>query len=430
MEIEQKANKVIRPASIYTLSAEETNQITTELQNVITAGGLTPSNSTLTQVRDAIDNLISDATTGEWQNPADWVDIKSGALPNSIYFLVGHAADYSKYPEFQIKATISNSGTYDVYIDGVKQFTTASNTTTTINWQTLALASGYDTTYPETLRTHIIRLTPSISTNTITAIQTEGTDVQLGLLWAHLQLSNNIGLNYFLGNSNGSKYCPICEAVTSVDDVISLTNANINYAFRKALSLQKIPVLNGNNNQPEASACFMDSSKIKKIILKNIKIYGSSTFRNLSLLEKIECENAFVQLCESSYRECKKLKTIPPTKNVSNLNFVKYIVDALYGCSSLNPTFLDFTEYNNKTRIMLGGTSSVPLNVKGMVVSNEAPFDGASPQINISYTGLDRNALVNLFNSMPTVSAKPSLQHYRRNRCGRFDRRRFSYCNK
>lgn len=58
MEIEQKANKVIRPTSIYTLSAEETNQITTELQNVITAGGLTPSNSTLTQLLDAINNLI------------------------------------------------------------------------------------------------------------------------------------------------------------------------------------------------------------------------------------------------------------------------------------------------------------------------------------------------------------------------------------
>lgn len=62
MEIEQKANKVIRPTSIYTLSAEETNQITTELQNVITAGGLTPSNSTLTQLLDAINNLISQSS--------------------------------------------------------------------------------------------------------------------------------------------------------------------------------------------------------------------------------------------------------------------------------------------------------------------------------------------------------------------------------
>ena len=41
---------------------------------------------------------------------------------------------------------------------------------------------------------------------------------------------------------------------------------------------------------------------------------------------------------------------------------------------------------------------------KGLRVSNQAPFSGSTPQINVSYTGMDRAALVQLFNDLPTVS--------------------------
>lgn len=59
MLVEQKQNKIVRPQSVYTLSAEETNQITEELENVITAGGLTPSANDLSQVKKAIDALVN-----------------------------------------------------------------------------------------------------------------------------------------------------------------------------------------------------------------------------------------------------------------------------------------------------------------------------------------------------------------------------------
>lgn len=58
MEIEQKRNKIFRTQSVYTFSAEEINQVSAELQNVITEGGLVPSASDTTQVKTAIRNMI------------------------------------------------------------------------------------------------------------------------------------------------------------------------------------------------------------------------------------------------------------------------------------------------------------------------------------------------------------------------------------
>ena len=94
----------------------------------------------------AVTNALEDVGYDTWKKPADWVDIRSGAIPNSVYFLVGHSADYATYPTFVVKAGVSNSGTYDVFVDGIKQATTASGTETTLNWQTLALESGWEVT--------------------------------------------------------------------------------------------------------------------------------------------------------------------------------------------------------------------------------------------------------------------------------------------
>ena len=73
---------------------------------------------------------------------------------------------------------------------------------------------------------------------------------------------------------------------------------------------------------------------------------------------------------------------------------------------NLEPTILDLSVVDYHTRVRIYGTSSVRMNgLKGLVVSSSSPFTGTSPQIDISYTGLNRAALVALFNSLPTVSA-------------------------
>jgi hypothetical protein len=66
---------------------------------------------------------------------------------------------------------------------------------------------------------------------------------------------------------------------------------------------------------------------------------------------------------------------------------------------------LDFSEGAQVKKLVIGGTSSVPLPwFKGLTVSASAPFDGTSPQLDVAYTGMTRDALVTLFDSLPTVS--------------------------
>jgi hypothetical protein len=54
-----------------------------------------------------------------------------------------------------------------------------------------------------------------------------------------------------------------------------------------------------------------------------------------------------------------------------------------------------------KLGIYSGTAANAMTGIKGITVSNEAPFTGTSPQIDIRYTGLNRAALVNLFKSLP-----------------------------
>ena len=78
---------------------------------------------------------------------------------------------------------------------------------------------------------------------------------------------------------------------------------------------------------------------------------------------------------------------------------------ALAGVRSLEDTFLDFSANTAVKSIGAYGTSTNPCRgIKGLTVSSSAPFNGSGTQIDIRYTGLDRAALVTLFNSLPTVT--------------------------
>ena len=83
--------------------------------------------------------------------------------------------------------------------------------------------------------------------------------------------------------------------------------------------------------------------------------------------------------------------------NVSDMT--NFITEA----SNLNKTNIDTSKNNTIVKIGAYGSSQYFMNgFKGLRVSNEAPFDSATaPQINVSYTGMDRDALVQLFNDLP-----------------------------
>lgn len=341
---------------------------------------------------------IAGALGVDWVKPDDWPDIRSAALPNSMYFLVGHAADYSSYSSFVFKATVSNSGSYDVYVDGIKQATTANNTDTTLDWQTLALTSGWDVTYPFAMRTHIVRVTPSVGTNKITGIYYTG-DSDGAALWMHNTVDGIFALGSLSGKAWNTGHLVLLEAITTVGEQIA-TNG-VNQAFADCTSLKELPVLDFTNNIADLYRAFLNCTSIKKIKLQNLKGNGTtSCFNNCVSLEEIKAQNSYIKWSTSIFEGCAKLKSLGELQISSSDNFT---TNSLKGCVSLSELFLDMSNNPSMTRLTFGGSSDKRIDgLKSLTVSPEAPFsNAASPQIDVSYTGLNKAALVNLFNSMP-----------------------------
>lgn len=344
-----------------------------------------------------------------WQKPADWIDIRSGALENSVYLLVGHKADYSSYPLFSVYAQVSTAAnTYDVYVDGVKQATTASGTVTTLNWQTLALESGWDVTTPSALRTHIVRVTPTTRTDTLTAIRCdEAAGLQQGVLWVHLSLSNPIHIERLICTdaASGANYLyqnRLCQAVTTTEKEI-MALGDMRGCCYNAASLEEFPPVNLVQNGNNASYFYrvFGYTKLKKIIIRNAVMRFNQTFDHCLELKEIILENAYnTSLDNYTFNFCRALKRLPTIKSTGHGGHC-YVQ-----LSSLENTFIDLSYDNSLPVLDFYGDATHRIDgLKGILVSNSAPFGGASPQINVSYTGLDRAALVGLFRSMPTVSA-------------------------
>lgn len=337
-----------------------------------------------------------------WQKPADWMDIRSAALKNSVYFLVGHSADYSSYPKLSFLATVS-AGDYDVFIDYVKYTTASSGATTTLDWQTLNLSTGWNTTYPETLKTHIVRITPSTAGATISNVQHVAISGQVnqGTLWAHFSVDSAISLERFGHNTNVN--LPILEAVTSPNNELQITGL-LHMAFGNAQNLVTIPkLIKSTTGNCDVSYAFNDCRKLKRIELENINMTSSfNEFQNCYEITEIKTKNCTLgNSTGRHFSHCYKLKRIP--------NIISNNVYGVFVCAdlwALEPTYFDLSANTSISQIILQASSGHTVRgIKGLVVSSSTPLAGDSPQINVSNTGMDRIALVTLFNSLPTVSA-------------------------
>lgn len=398
-------------------------QLQTQLQNKqnsLTTAQLAAVNSgitseTVSQVQTNKENIaVIDAqldANRPWSKPADWLDIRSGALNNSIYFLVGHKADYSQYAKFAVLANVSTAAnTYDVYVDGIKQATASSGAVTTLDWQTLALTSGYEVTYPAALHTHIVRVTPTVSTDTLTRIQNAAVSAQTeqGTLWCHFQISNAIGITGLFGDES-SKRNYLLEAVTAKDNKIIYTvsstpsSSGFYAAFANCSSLVQIPILEADSTT-YASGTYLAFAQVpaKKVVIRNNKGTEELGFLNQTHVQEFDIENGCIlgSGCESlsDAHAAVHLKQLPALQASAGENF------QIYDVPSLQETFIDDSTNTSRSLFRFCGTSTASAKLKGLIVCNAAPFNGESPQIKVSYTYLDRAALVSLFNSMPTVT--------------------------
>lgn len=357
----------------------------------------------------------------DWVKPSDWIDIRSGALENSIYFLVGHSEPVlsegtytvATYPKFAINAKVStDTNTYDVYVDGVKVATTAHSTVTTIDWGALytagTIVGGHNTTHPSNLVTHVVRVTPSVSTDTLTHCTLSnitGQTVQ-GLFWTHYQLSNPIRMTAAFGFEN-SQRGKLMEALTAKNNKITYTVSSSTSAsglygtFAGCSSLVQIPVLEAENTTYGTKAYYaFYQVPAKKVVIKNNKGTETLALINRSNIQELDIENGVV--LQSEVNTAEDAHNAPNLKHLPAISSTQGTSLRVYGVPALTDTVIDDSSNASRSLFRFYGTSTSPtLGLKGLTVSNQAPFDGASPQINVSHTGLSRAALVNLFNSMP-----------------------------
>lgn len=89
---------------------------------------------------------------------------------------------------------------------------------------------------------------------------------------------------------------------------------------------------------------------------------------------------------------------------VGNFNTQEVVnaTDLLAATGDLHALNLDLSQNTVLKKLTAAGTSGSLANLSGVLVSKSAPFDHSlSPQLDVSYSTLNRAALVNLFHSMP-----------------------------
>lgn len=335
--------------------------------------------------------------------PADynWPDIRPAARPNSIVLLAGVKTDYSAYDNLGFAATCE--GGYNVFIDGVQYGDTyASGAQCSITWSQYSATAGFSVTKPQALSAHIVQIVPA-GGNNITAfackrVVASGMEQQ-GVLWAHFNISNAIALAdsfYYFGVFN----MPLLTAVTAKEDMLKILSMGSAFG---STPLAYIAQIDGSG----ASASSLsfpfngNNGNLSKVRLKNFpsSVYFRGTFSGKSGLKKIKSEGCALSLHSSDevFRGCAALSEIP----VFDWSGCITAKTFLTGAQNIQPFVLDLGYANVLTAF---GITNTP-NFKGLLVSPQAPFTGSSPQINVSYTGLDQAALVALFNSLPTVTA-------------------------
>lgn len=351
-------------------------------------------------------SLLTNLDIGKKSNfkkPSSWPDIRKNLTPNSIRLL----ADI-RYPLGFI-ATVT--GGYSVDIDGehygnynsAAQFSMA-------DWSGYTDTDGYDITYPEdATKAHIIDIYPQSADENIikfncSRVAESGTEEQ-GVLWAHFNLTNAIGLDSLFFDDNYKN--TLVTAVTAKSDKITLTSiygwsSGINRAFANSSSLEYLPSFETREGQKTYWEVFK-GTKIKKIKLSQGKTSTDSygLFEGCQQLEKILGDFTIVPT-ERTFLDCRNLTQFPALDATSSTNMSDFITNA----KSLKDTVLDVRSATGATRIGCYAQSSdyFMSGFKGLRVSSSAPFTGGTPQINVQYTGLDRQALVTLFNDLPTVS--------------------------
>ena len=340
-----------------------------------------------------------------WQKPQNWPDIRKSATPAAIgiNLLICNA-----YPNFGFKANCA--GGYSVYVNGVKQGDYSSGAQCSLTLA--ALSGGVAINYPAPYTAHRVEIRPisagaNITVFTLQRVAANGYESQ-GLLWAHFNVDNPIDLYHAFFWYN-QYTCPLIEAITAKNN--TLYPLGLSASFSSAAdypSFKYLPVLDMQNAAVSTALIVMQSGSAREVVVKNIttaitSLQGMFQYNTaLKSARFINCNFSAVANWSALHRDNRALVVLPAQYSYAAATDM---TDFITNATALNDTALDVSAANSLTKIGCYGTAAYPMRgFKRLKVSASAPFSGAAPQINVGYTGMDRAALVALFNSLPTVS--------------------------
>ena len=352
-------------------------------------------------------SLLTKNPICSWRGkPASWPDIRTNAEDGHIYLLCD-----TRYP---IGFTATATGGYSVKIDGLAYADYETNAQFSMaDWSGYTDTTGYTIDYPEgATKAHIIDILPQTVGENITVFKCSRTAASgredQGVLWAHFNLTNVIKITYAFASETQVKNA-LLQAVTAKNNLIKYKVENgvqsgFYSSFCDSTFLEYLPILKAENQTyPSGVYIAFRGAPVKKVIIKNNNGEETMSLINSSKVEEFVIENGLTLGSSTSSQGdahgATKLKKFPKINDNKAENF------QMYNCPALEPVNIDDRFNDIRKLFRFYGTSTTPTPaLTSLRVSSSAPFDGASPQIKVDYTDMNRAALVQLFNDLPTVS--------------------------
>lgn len=339
-----------------------------------------------------------------FEKPGSWPDIRKNTQNGHIYLL----AD-TRYP---IGFAATATGGYSVNIDGEHHADYNSQAQFSMaDWSEYTDTEGYTIDYPtNATKAHIIDIYPQTDNNDITRFQFKrvsgSVQEEQGCLWCHFNLNTSINLQRFSAEQN-TVWQKLCEAITAKNNTIKFLQYGTGWLLRGMPNIKYIPVLDCNNTDAYFNYMASNLTNLTSITVKNANVVDADDAFSESInIESIKFVNVDTSSCSSlseMFRQCRSLNKLPDLNLSSATIAFNFLTEAV----ALQDTILNISSATALERIGCYGKSNYFMSgFKGLRVSNEAPFNNATaPQIDVSYTGMDRAALVQLFNDLPTVNA-------------------------
>ncbi len=338
-----------------------------------------------------------------FEKPGSWPDIRKNTQNGHIYLL----AD-TRYP---IGFAATATGGYSVNIDGEHYADYNSQAQFSMSdWSEYTDTEGYTIDYPtNTTKAHLIDIYPQTESNEITKFGFKrvagSVQEEQGCLWCHFNLNTSINLQRFSAGQN-TVWQKLCEAITAKNNTIKFLQYGTGWLLRGMPNIKYIPVLDCNNTDAYFNYMASNLTNLTSITVKNANVVSADdAFSESISIENIKFVNVDTSSCSSlpeMFRNNRSLRQLPDLDFSSSTVAFSFLTNA----TALENTILDVSFATGLQKISCYGTSTYFMTgFKGLRVSNQAPFDHTSaPQINVSYTGMDRTALVQLFNDLPIVS--------------------------